>query len=84
MLRCVVRQKLTDVSEALTVSILKVTALKIEAVGTSEPLATFYETTRRNIPEDGHSQRLCLFVCITPQFSSAMLGIAERTRREKQ
>jgi hypothetical protein len=29
-------------------------ALMVEAASTSETSVSFYETTRRNIPEDGH------------------------------
>jgi hypothetical protein len=51
MLRSVVSYKLTDVSELLrtTASII---ALMMEAVSTSETSVNFYETKRRNIPED--------------------------------
>jgi hypothetical protein len=41
--------KMIDVSEVLTVSIIRV--LMIEAVSTSETSASFYQTTRLNIPE---------------------------------
>jgi hypothetical protein len=44
---------LADVSE--TASIIRamiITALTMEAVSTSETSVNFYETTRRNIPED--------------------------------
>jgi hypothetical protein len=50
MLRRAPWQKFTDVSEVLTASI----ALMMEAVSTSETSVSFYQTTRRNIPEDGH------------------------------
>jgi hypothetical protein len=40
---------LTDVSEVLTAAII---ALMMEAVSTSEKSVNFYETTRRNIPEE--------------------------------
>jgi hypothetical protein len=39
------------VSEVRTVSIIKATALKKEAVSTSETSVYFYETRRRNIQE---------------------------------
>jgi hypothetical protein len=46
---------LTDVSDVLTTSIIRaIIALMMEAVSTSEMSVNFYETTRRNIPEDGH------------------------------
>jgi hypothetical protein len=32
----------------------KLTALMMEAANTSETSVSFYETTRRNIPEDSH------------------------------
>jgi hypothetical protein len=47
MLHRVVWQKFTDVSEVLP-------ALMIEAASTSETSVNFYQTTRRNIPEDSH------------------------------
>jgi hypothetical protein len=66
-LRHVVAQKLTDVSEKLTASIIivvnkeacnrafvSVIALIIEAVRAYETSITFYKTTWRNIPEDSH------------------------------
>jgi hypothetical protein len=42
---------LTDVSEVLIASVI---ALMMEAVSTSQTSANFYQTTRRNIPEDSH------------------------------
>jgi hypothetical protein len=44
---------LTDVSEELTASTALI-ALMMETVRTSERLVNFYETTRRNNPEDSH------------------------------
>jgi hypothetical protein len=44
---------LTDVSEGAAASIRGM-ALMIEAESTSETSAVFYQTTRRNKPEDGH------------------------------
>jgi hypothetical protein len=41
----------TNVSEALTASIIRAT---IEAVSTSETLLNFYQTTQRKILEDSH------------------------------
>jgi hypothetical protein len=38
----------------LAASIIKAIALMIEAAGTSEMSVNFYQTTRRNIPEDCH------------------------------
>jgi hypothetical protein len=51
MLRLVVWQKFTNVSEVLAASII---ALMMEAARTSETSVNFYHTTRRNIPEDSH------------------------------
>jgi hypothetical protein len=47
----VVGQKLTDVLEELTASVI--IALMMEAASTSETSVNFYQTTQRNIPEDG-------------------------------
>jgi hypothetical protein len=47
MLRRVVWYKRTNVSQVLA-------ALMMEAASTSETLVNFYQTTRRNIPEDSH------------------------------
>jgi hypothetical protein len=46
-----------NLSEVLTASIIKVLfiALIMEAVNTSETSVSFYQTTRRNTPEDGQS-----------------------------
>jgi hypothetical protein len=52
MLGRVVWQKFTDVLVVLTASII--IALMMEAVSTSETSVNFYQTTRRNIPEDSH------------------------------
>jgi hypothetical protein len=52
MLRRVVWQKLTDVSEMRTAFIIR--AMMVEVVSTSETSFSFYQTTRRNIPEDSH------------------------------
>jgi hypothetical protein len=54
MLRRAVRYKFTDVSEVLTASIIKAIALMMEAVSTSETSVSFYQNTRRIIPEDSH------------------------------
>jgi hypothetical protein len=51
MLHRVVWQKLTDVLEVLTASIIRA---MMEAVSTSEMFVNFYQSTRRNIPEDSH------------------------------
>jgi hypothetical protein len=59
ILRCVVSQKLTDISQVLTGSIMrasKLIALMTEAGITSETSVNFYETTRRSILEDSHLQ----------------------------
>jgi hypothetical protein len=53
MLRHVVRYKITDVSEVLAASIIT-TGLMMEAASTSETSGNFYQTTRRNNPEDSH------------------------------
>jgi hypothetical protein len=61
---------LTDVSEVLTAFIIKAIvnvldfsssssssiALMMDAVSTSETSVNFYQTTRRNIPENSHLQ----------------------------
>jgi hypothetical protein len=49
MLCRVVWQKLTDVSEVLTASIIT-TTLMMQAVNTSETSVSFYQTTRHKIP----------------------------------
>jgi hypothetical protein len=61
MLRRVVWWKFTDISEVLSASIFRaisiiraLIALQMEAVSTSETSVNFYQTTRRNIPEDSH------------------------------
>jgi hypothetical protein len=51
MLRSVVWQKFTDVSEVLAASVI---ALMMKAARTSETLVNFYQTTRRYNPEDSH------------------------------
>jgi hypothetical protein len=51
MLRRVDSWKLTEVSEVLTA---RAVALMMEAVSISVTSANFYQSTRRNIPEDGH------------------------------
>jgi hypothetical protein len=43
---------LTDISEVLIASMI--ITLMIEAVSTSETPVSFYQTTRRNIPEHTH------------------------------
>jgi hypothetical protein len=48
-------ERLTDVSEVLTASII--IALMMETVSTSEPSVSIYQTTWRNIPEDTHLQK---------------------------
>jgi hypothetical protein len=50
----VVAPQLTDVSEVFTASIIYLIALIIEAVSASETSVNFYQTARRNIPEDSH------------------------------
>jgi hypothetical protein len=53
MLRRVVWQEFTDVSEVLTACIRAIT-LMLEVVSTSETLVNICQTTRRIIPEDSH------------------------------
>jgi hypothetical protein len=54
-LRHEVSQKLTKVLEVLTTFIVRaIIALMVEAVSTSKTSVNFYDTTRRNIPEDSH------------------------------
>jgi hypothetical protein len=45
-----------DVSEVLTVSIIRAVTLMIEAVSTSETSVNFCQTTQRNVLEDSHLQ----------------------------
>jgi hypothetical protein len=45
---------MTDVSEALTASIIRTIAPMMEGIRTSETSVNFYPTTWRNIPEDSH------------------------------
>jgi NADPH-dependent 7-cyano-7-deazaguanine reductase QueF len=55
----VVSFQLTNVSEELTPSIIRA---MMEAANTSETSVNFYQTTRRNIPEDSHHlNNCCLF-----------------------
>jgi hypothetical protein len=49
----VTSQILTDVSEVLTVIII-IRAMMIEAISASEMSVSFYEITRRNIPDACH------------------------------
>jgi hypothetical protein len=56
MLCRVVRQKLTNVSDVLTDSIILVIALMMVAVSISETSVNFYQTTRHNIPRGSHLQ----------------------------
>jgi hypothetical protein len=44
-------EKFTDVSEVLVASIIRA---MMEAASTSETSVNFYQTTRRNNPEDSH------------------------------
>jgi hypothetical protein len=53
MLCCIDWKRLTDVSDVLTVSIIKVMRI-MQAVNTSETSVNFYQTTWNNIPETGH------------------------------
>jgi hypothetical protein len=52
MLRRVVWQKVSEVSEVLAAPI----TLMMGVASTSETSANFYQTTRRNNPEDSHLQ----------------------------
>jgi hypothetical protein len=57
MLHCVAWQILTDISEKLTASIIRVmsdTTIMMEAVRPSETLVSIYQTAWCNIPEDSH------------------------------
>jgi hypothetical protein len=58
MLHSVVWYKFTDVSEVLIASIIRKMNLMMEAASTSQTSVKFYQTTRRNIPEDSHLQRM--------------------------
>jgi hypothetical protein len=49
ILNYVVCRHIDDVSEALNVYVIRA---MIEAISTSEKSVNFYQTTRRNIPED--------------------------------
>jgi hypothetical protein len=40
----------------LSASIMRVIALMMEAASTSETSVNFYETSRRNFPQDSHLQ----------------------------
>jgi hypothetical protein len=53
MLRRVVWYKFNDDFDKLAASLI---ALMMEAASTSETSANFYQTTRRNNPEDSHLQ----------------------------
>jgi hypothetical protein len=53
MLHHVVLYTFTDVSEALSASII-IIAPVMQAASTSETSANFYQTIRRNIPEESH------------------------------
>jgi hypothetical protein len=50
MLSRVLWQKFTDASEVLAASIIRA----VKAASTSESSMNFYQTTRRNIPEESH------------------------------
>jgi hypothetical protein len=54
MLHRAVWWKYTNVSEVLAASIIRV--MIMGAASTSETSVNFYQTTRRNIPEDSHLQ----------------------------
>jgi hypothetical protein len=45
-------------------------ALMMEAASTSETLVNFYQTTRRNIPEDSHLHFVYYLIYVTPPFFS--------------
>jgi hypothetical protein len=62
MLRRVVWQNFTDVPEVLAATIISRIALMLEAASTFETSVNLYQTTRRNIPEDGRLRKA--FVCI--------------------
>jgi hypothetical protein len=77
---------LADILEVLTASIISAVALMMEAVSTSEISVSFYETTRRNIAEDGHllydfctglhtiEMILCTYLDSTPLQCDELLG----------
>jgi hypothetical protein len=62
LLRRVAWLKFTDIPEVLAVYVIRATlmmsALMKEAVNISETTAEFYQTTRRNNPEDSHLHAL--------------------------
>jgi hypothetical protein len=59
MLRLVVWQKFTNVSEVLAASIIRAMSEMMETTSISETSVNFYEITRRNIPEDSHFHSKC-------------------------
>jgi hypothetical protein len=59
MLHHVVSQKLTNISEVLTASIIRALIILImEAISVPETWVNFYETTEHNIPENSLSPML--------------------------
>jgi hypothetical protein len=55
MVRRIVWQKSTDISEELSASTIRVmSALMLEAISTTETSVGFYQTKRCTIPEDSH------------------------------
>jgi hypothetical protein len=59
LLRHLLWQKFTVVSEVLAAFIKMAIALMTTAAGTSETSVKFYQTTRRNKPGDSHLHTLC-------------------------
>jgi hypothetical protein len=70
MLRRVVWLEFTHVSEMFAASII---ALIMEAASTSEKSVNFYQTTRRNIPEDSHLRSAISEVVKLPTFRRNLL-----------
>jgi hypothetical protein len=60
-------RSLPDVSEMLLASIFgaMMMSLMMEAQGTFETSVNFYQSTRRNNPEDSHLHTLCGYVTVT-------------------
>jgi hypothetical protein len=57
LLRCVVWQKLTDVSKVLAASTIRA-MIMMEAARTFETSETFYQATGRYNPDDSHLHRV--------------------------
>jgi hypothetical protein len=57
-MRRVALQKFTDVSEVLSLLLLSLGRLMMEAVRTSEMSVNLYKTAQRNFPEVSHLQNV--------------------------